>query len=98
MPVKFSGYKKTPRVFDTLILLGKSLSAGYTYQVYGDRGVGASNGRTPVISPNTDFYHDFLLKGGFEMPGLASLPQVSAPPRPPTTPLPASPVPTPPGR
>lgn len=65
MPVKVSGYKRVPRMVDSLVLAGRSLSRGFTFQVYADRGQKVSPGQTPPVLVNNDFYLDFLQKGGF---------------------------------
>lgn len=62
MPVEFSGHAGYPRKFDTLILTGKSLAQGYTFQVFGDRGRSLGQGVTPPQEKHLDFYNDFLCR------------------------------------
>ena len=67
MPVHFRGQRDYVRKFDTLILLGKSIGQGYTFQVFGDRGAtmrnqNPNNRQVPPIMLHQDFYNDFLVK------------------------------------
>lgn len=83
MTVKYQGYKKLPRMCDTLVQFGKSMT-GYTYQIHGDRGQVGQPGKVAALMPhgNTadrNFFKDFLVANGFQVQG--SLPQngLSAP-------------------
>lgn len=64
MPMKFQGYKKVPRMVDTLVLFYKSIITGYQYQVWADRGnkLGGPN-KVSAKVPHTDFYKQFLAVG-----------------------------------
>lgn len=96
MPVRFAGWWKLPRKFDTLIVFDKSMGAGYTFQVFKDRGEQARGGTgsattVPQRKPNIDFYQDYLVAMvGWE--GQQTLAAVApAPPRVPTPILPPIP-------
>ncbi len=85
MPVKVAGYRQVPRKVDTILLLGKSLATGYSFQVYGDRGSELrgqnSNSRTvPQMQANKDLFQDYLVKMvGWTIPASNGI----APPPPP---------------
>lgn len=64
MNLKFEGYKRNPRMFDTLIMLSCD-SSGYYYTIARDRG-SRGNGYQAIRSRRqklaTDFYLDYLVE------------------------------------
>lgn len=83
MPVKFQGYKKVPRMVDTLVLFYKSMGSGYTFQVWADRGVKQREpNKIPERVKNEDFYKQFLAVGGNQVKqnGLTPPPVLVGPP------------------
>lgn len=65
MPVRFSGWWKLPRKFDTLIVFGHNVG-GYNFQVFKDRGgnnrgTAVANNQIAPIKNNTNFYQDYLV-------------------------------------
>lgn len=80
MPVKFEGWKYYPRMFDTLMLFKHSLSQGYQFQMFKDRG-GSQRGTVNTGLMPPDIKHEnFCKQYLIDMAGYGVQPVVTPPP------------------